>query len=224
MKRKSKSSIKKNSKKKVVSSNFDSKTDTLNEHSDKISVDSSQDNYRLLIDESVSNDFSQESLSNFPIISTKKYIFIQLKLTSVDASCLYDKLDQNFLCISSDACASHVKAFIYKKMKVSQSLYDVVLMSNGYEIKSKCPISVLKNNFFADKLDSQNLVEKQTIKLNDPEKELFSKCDDIKDENSQLKLCSGQNLRNKIELGSVQADTETLSALTGQLSGGRSFS
>lgn len=144
MRKKSKSAAKKNSNKKVIDSGFDSKTDNSNngltndtcdsdllssQDSDKISSFSSQDNFRFLVEEPIANEFSQEALSNFPIISsTKTFIFVQLKLISVDASCLYDKLENNCLCISSDACASHIKKFIYKKMNITQSLYDVIFL------------------------------------------------------------------------------------------------
>lgn len=142
MRKKSKSAVKKSSHKKVIDAGFDSKTETSNngltndtfdsdllssQDSDKISSFSSQDNLRFLVEEPIANEFSQEALSNFPtIVSAKTYIFVQLKLISVDSSCLYDRLENNCLCISSDACASHIKTFIYKKMNVSQSLYDVI--------------------------------------------------------------------------------------------------
>lgn len=140
MKRKSKSGVKKSSEKKVIESNDDSIScqGLMNKVFDNASISldspdtdkncslSSQDSFPLIIDETTHNEFSQDDLSNCSIVSSvKTYIFVQLKLISVDASCLYDKLKQNFLCISSDACASHLKSFIYKKMNVSQSLYDV---------------------------------------------------------------------------------------------------
>ena len=151
MKRKARTSSRKKTNKRLErTSNEDHKSDDLNSEgvskdsnsdnacdyqslpdSDKISLSSNLDHTdRLLIDESndVSNEYSYSNLSSTSSSESKKsFVSIQLKLISVDKSCQsFTKLEQNFLCISSEANASHVKSYIYKKMSISNDLFDVI--------------------------------------------------------------------------------------------------
>lgn len=55
-----------------------------------------------------------------------KFIFIELKLISIDIKCGdYDKLEQRFLCVDSKASIEHVKKFIAKKMNILEDFFEV---------------------------------------------------------------------------------------------------
>ncbi|CAF0909334.1 unnamed protein product [Brachionus calyciflorus] len=178
MKRKTRSSTKKKTNsKKLETSLVDHKSDDLNSEgvskdsnsdnacdyqsltdSDKFSLSSTQDHSDrlLIVDESndvLHNEYSCSSSNSTSNCSDKKsYLFVELKLISVDKKCSsYKKLEKDFLCIGSEANASHVKSYLNKKTNISPTSFDVLLMCNGYEVKPNCPLYILKNNFFAEK-------------------------------------------------------------------------
>jgi hypothetical protein len=58
------------------------------------------------------------------------YLFIELKLISIDAKCIdYMPLEQRFLCINSaNSLTSHIEKFIINKMKLNNQLFDVSVL------------------------------------------------------------------------------------------------
>jgi hypothetical protein len=117
-------------------------------------------------------------LTNSSVIkSDTKFLFIELKLISIDIKCVdYEKLEQRFLCVDSKASIEQIKKFIVKKMNILEDCFEVTyiipkniplnyltmliyfisfkiaVMCNGFEVKSKCPLVFLKNRFFKDKV------------------------------------------------------------------------
>lgn len=78
-------------------------------------------------EEKKSNSLSSESNSVCDMSSVEEtFLFVELKLISIDQSCLeYKKLTQNFLCVNSNAQVDHLKKLIVKKMGFPEDLYDV---------------------------------------------------------------------------------------------------
>ena len=55
------------------------------------------------------------------------FLFVELKLISIEQSCLnYKKLTQKFLCINSNALVDHLKKLIVKKMSLPGEFYEVI--------------------------------------------------------------------------------------------------
>lgn len=142
----SNSTVQKSSKKETDNSNdydSDNKLSSFN----SLDTNSNNSNDRLLIDESNSDSFGcldSDNATSFSCSSsntTNSYLFIELKLISIDTSCVqYTKLSQNFLCINSNANASHLKSFLLKKMSISHDLFEVMF--------KVCPNLNLKFNKF----------------------------------------------------------------------------
>jgi hypothetical protein len=99
-----------------------------------------------ILEEIVSTDMANLTEKN------PKYLFIELKLISIDSKCAdYEKLQERFLCVDSNALIDQVKKFIVQKMNIAEEFFEIALMCNGFEVKSKCPLAFLKNRFFKDK-------------------------------------------------------------------------
>lgn len=89
------------------------------------------------------------SLCEMGIESEATFLFVELRLISVDQNCQeYQKLTKKFLCVSAAAMVDHLKILISKKMKLPENFFDIVLMCNGFEVKNGCPLIFLKNKFF----------------------------------------------------------------------------
>jgi hypothetical protein len=85
-------------------------------------------------DASSSSSISSMSLANdltnvLDANMSKKdgYLFIELKLISIDAKCVdYKRLDQKFLCINAaNSLTSHLQKFIVNKMNLNDHLFEV---------------------------------------------------------------------------------------------------
>lgn len=89
------------------------------------------------------------SLCDMATESEATFLFIELRLISVDQKCQdYKKLRKKFLCVSSSATVDHLQQLIYKKMKLPENCFEILLMCNGFEVKCGCPLLFLKNKFF----------------------------------------------------------------------------
>lgn len=78
-------------------------------------------------EEKKSNSLSSDSNSVCDMSSVDEtFLFVELKLISIDQSCLdYKKLTQKFLCVNSSAQVDHLKKLIVKKMGFPEDFYDV---------------------------------------------------------------------------------------------------
>lgn len=79
----------------------------------------------------------------------KGFLFVdKIIKTSIDDKCQsYKQLLEKFLCISSEATASHIQKYIINKMELSDE-FEIVLIHDQLEIKSNCPLLLIQNNYF----------------------------------------------------------------------------
>lgn len=70
---------------------------------------------------------TSSSVSSTPSTELENtYLFIELKLISIDIKCNnYEKLEQKYLCIDSKALVKHIKKYIIKKMSIDENLFEV---------------------------------------------------------------------------------------------------
>lgn len=88
------------------------------------------DENSISLTESLSSDDSLVKANALGIVADDSFLLVELKMTSVDFNCIgFKPISQNFLCINSNATASHIISLIFKKTELMKNLYEVTIIT-----------------------------------------------------------------------------------------------
>ncbi len=99
----------------------------ISDNSNSNKTDLTTNDFKSLKTEENSSIDSTDLLNQTACNNDQTYLCLELKMISIDQNCIgYRKLTEPFLCVSSGALVDHVTRLIYKKMTISEELFEVL--------------------------------------------------------------------------------------------------